>query len=89
MPMWVIVGDVDQLPPIGAGFILRDLLDSQIIPSVRLNTIFRQKEGNRIVTNAHEINKGDMPELTSEGEFRFVEVHSVTDMDASCGSFVS
>lgn len=76
----VIVGDVDQLPPIGAGFILRDLLDSQIIPSVRLNTIFRQKEGNRIVTNAHEINKGDMPELTSEGEFRFVEVHSVTDM---------
>ena len=41
----VIVGDVDQLPPIGAGFILRDLLDSQIIPSVRLNTIFRQKEG--------------------------------------------
>lgn len=76
----VIVGDVDQLPPIGAGFILRDLLDSQIIPSVRLNTIFRQKEGNRIVTNAHDINKGDMPKLTAQGEFSFIEVHSVTDM---------
>lgn len=76
----VIVGDVDQLPPIGAGFILRDLLDSQIIPSVRLKTIFRQKEGNRIVTNAHDINKGDMPELTAQGEFSFIEVHSVTDM---------
>lgn len=76
----IIVGDVDQLPPIGAGFVLRDLLDSEIIPFVRLNTIFRQKEGNRIVTNAHDINHGLMPELGNSGEFTFIEVHSVTDM---------
>lgn len=76
----IIVGDVDQLPPIGAGFVLRDLLDSEIIPFVRLNTIFRQKEGNRIVTNAHDINHGLMPELGNGGEFTFIEVRSVTDM---------
>lgn len=76
----IIVGDVEQLPPIGAGFVLRDLLDSEVIPYVRLNTIFRQKEGNRIVTNAHDINHGKMPELTSAGEFTFIEVRSVTDM---------
>ncbi|WP_295235125.1 ATP-dependent RecD-like DNA helicase [Veillonella sp.] len=76
----IIVGDVDQLPPIGAGFVLRDLLDSEIIPFVRLNTIFRQKEGNRIVTNAHDINHGLMPELGNSGEFTFIEVRSVTDM---------
>lgn len=83
----VIVGDVDQLPPIGAGFVLRDLLDSEVIPFVRLNTIFRQKEGNRIVRNAHDINHGDMPELTPVGEFTFREVRSVTEMMHQIVSF--
>lgn len=76
----IIVGDVDQLPPIGAGFILRDLLDSEIIPYTRLDTIFRQKEGNRIVDNAHAINNGHMPVLESTGEFTFIPVNTVSDM---------
>lgn len=76
----IIVGDVDQLPPIGAGFILRDLIDSEIIPFTRLDTIFRQKEGNRIVDNAHEINDGHMPVLASEGEFTFVQVNTINEM---------
>lgn len=76
----IIVGDVDQLPPIGAGFILRDLIDSEIIPYTRLDIIFRQKEGNRIVENAHEINDGHMPLLLDEGEFTFVPVNTIHDM---------
>lgn len=76
----IIVGDVDQLPPIGAGFILRDLIESDMIPYTRLDTIFRQNEGNRIVDNAHEINDGHMPVLEEAGEFTFIPVNTIHDM---------
>ncbi len=57
----LLVGDVDQLPSVGAGNVLRDLISSQVIPVTRLDVIFRQSAGSSIITNAHRINKGDMP----------------------------
>jgi len=57
----LFVGDVDQLPSVGAGEVLRDLLGSGVIPSVRLTHIFRQAQQSGVVTNAHRINAGQMP----------------------------
>ncbi len=59
----VIIGDADQLPSVGAGNVLRDLLDSGVFATVRLNEIFRQAQKSLIVTNAHAINRGEMPRL--------------------------
>jgi len=74
----IFVGDVDQLPSVGPGAVLRDLIDSQAVPTVRLTTIFRQAEGSLIITNAHRINAGEMPETASfpGGEFHLIERQS-------------
>jgi exodeoxyribonuclease V alpha subunit len=65
----LMVGDVDQLPSVGAGQVLRDLLDAGPVPSVRLTTIFRQAEHSGVVTNAHRINHGRPPVLTGLDDF--------------------
>lgn len=70
----ILVGDADQLPSVGAGTVLHDIIQSEILPVVRLETIFRQKEGGRIVTNAHLINGGRLPVVNEDEEFRFVEI---------------
>ena len=57
----LLVGDVDQLPSVGAGNVLRDLIASDVIPVTRLDTIFRQAEDSYIIVNAHRINRGEMP----------------------------
>ncbi len=57
----LLVGDVDQLPSVGPGNVLRDLIDSDTIPITRLQTIFRQSEDSYIIVNAHRINQGEMP----------------------------
>ena len=57
----LLVGDVDQLPSVGAGNVLRDLIASDVIPVTRLDTIFRQAEDSFIIVNAHRINRGEMP----------------------------
>jgi exodeoxyribonuclease V alpha subunit len=57
----LLVGDADQLPSVGPGRVLRDLLDSMAVPSVHLDTIFRQAEGSGIISNAHLINSGEPP----------------------------
>ena len=62
----VFVGDIDQLPSVGAGNVLRDIIDSPRIPVVRLVRIFRQAQKSRIVMNAHAINQGRFPD-TSNG----------------------
>ena len=62
----VFVGDIDQLPSVGAGNVLRDVIDSQRIPVVRLVRIFRQAQKSRIVMSAHAINRGKFPD-TSNG----------------------
>ncbi|OGO77299.1 MAG: AAA family ATPase [Clostridiales bacterium GWB2_37_7] len=59
----VLVGDVDQLPSVGPGNVLRDIIDSESVPVVRLNEIFRQAQESLIVVNAHKINNGEAPIL--------------------------
>ena len=61
----VFVGDIDQLPSVGAGNVLRDVIDSQRIPVVRLVRIFRQAQKSRIVMNAHAINQGRFPDISN------------------------
>jgi exodeoxyribonuclease V alpha subunit len=57
----IVVGDVDQLPSVGPGAVLADLIASQALPTVRLTEIFRQAASSRIIVNAHRINAGEMP----------------------------
>ena len=61
----ILVGDADQLPPVGPGNIFRSLIDSEIFPTVRLTEIFRQAEDSDIVRNAHMINHGETPDFSS------------------------
>lgn len=72
----LLVGDINQLPSVGPGMVLRHLLESQVVPVVRLTEVFRQAAHSRIITNAHRINAGQMPELPLKGgesDFFFVE----------------
>lgn len=57
----ILVGDSDQLPSVGAGNVLRDIVSSEIIHTVRLTEIFRQAQESMIVVNAHRINRGEYP----------------------------
>jgi len=69
----LLVGDIDQLPSVGAGDVLREIIDSGQVPVSRLTEIFRQAAGSEIITNAHLINQGEMPTFDAEAEdfFRF------------------
>ena len=84
----ILIGDVDQLPSVGAGNVLKALIDSQKIPLIQLTEIFRQAQESMIVTNAHRINKGDFPELTGDTDrnFFFLEAEDpeiITEMICS------
>lgn len=68
----IMVGDADQLPPVGAGNVLSDMLESEVIPSDRLTEIFRQAEESLIVVNAHRINRGEHPSFNEEGKDFFL-----------------
>ena len=74
----IIVGDVNQLPSVGAGNVLHDLIESEIMLVVRLNEIFRQAKASQIVINAHRINNGELPLIkpdelaASESDFYFI-----------------
>ena len=63
----LLVGDADQLPPVGPGAVLRDLLNADAVPSARLDVIFRQAQASDIVRNAHRINAGEIPEAHAPG----------------------
>jgi exodeoxyribonuclease V alpha subunit len=67
----LLVGDVDQLPSVGAGQVLRDLLAAEPVPRVRLTRIFRQAQESGIVVNAHRVNAGDFPRLREFPDFFF------------------
>ena len=71
----VFVGDVDQLPSVGAGTVLRDMIDSGVIPTVRLTTIFRQAQDSDIVMGAHAVNEGRIPRIDNHkgGDLWLVE----------------
>ena len=72
----IMVGDVDQLPSVGPGNALRDLIESGVVPVVRLTEVFRQAASSKIITNAHLIRQRKMPELRSAAsgsDFHFIE----------------
>lgn len=71
----VIVGDIDQLPSVGAGNVLQDIISSGVVPTIKLERIFRQAIGSKIITNAHKINKGENPDLSGgrNSNFFFME----------------
>ena len=73
----IVVGDADQLPSVGAGNVLRDLIDSGLVPVTRLSFIYRQAQTSRIAVSAHEINAGRMPELGArDGDFFFFRMRT-------------
>jgi exodeoxyribonuclease V alpha subunit len=71
----IFVGDVDQLPSVGAGSVLQDLISSEKIPVTRLTEIFRQAASSKIIVNAHRINAGEFPDLSNDkkGDFFFMQ----------------
>ncbi len=78
----LLVGDVDQLPSVGPGQVLADVINSGVIAVARLTEVFRQAAESRIVVNAHRINRGEMPEWNKAGEesdFYFVEADDPED----------
>ena len=73
----ILVGDPDQLPPVGPGFPFSDMLRSGALPTVRLTEIFRQAQQSLIVMNAHRVNRGELPELKSvSSDFFFMRRQS-------------
>ncbi|NMD43020.1 MAG: ATP-dependent RecD-like DNA helicase [Firmicutes bacterium] len=78
----ILVGDADQLPAVGAGNVLRDLLDSGVISAVRLTHIFRQARESLITVNAHRINRGEMPHLNIKNKDFFFVDEAVPDLVA-------
>ena len=74
----ILVGDIDQLPSVGAGNVLRDIIDSGSVPLVRLTRIFRQAQGSRIIMNAHRINKGEAIDMRGgkDSDFFFASKES-------------
>jgi exodeoxyribonuclease V alpha subunit len=88
--MVILVGDMDQLPSVGPGNVLRDIINSGVVKVVKLTRIFRQAQGSRIITNAHKINKGLFPYLKGgrKSDFFFIEesdpVSIVAQIKALC-----
>lgn len=80
----LLVGDVDQLPSVGPGAVLRDLIASRRVPFVRLTEVHRQAQSSRIITNAHRINKGLLPEVTQDpaSDFFLVPARDAEDLKA-------
>lgn len=76
----ILVGDVDQLPSVGPGNVLRDIIKSEVIKTVKLSEVFRQAEESMIVVNAHKINRGEKPILNNrDKDFFFVSRSSYND----------
>lgn len=76
----VLVGDVDQLPSVGPGSVLKDVIDSGAVPVTRLTHVFRQAEGSAIKLAAQAINAGQLPPLDGQGDFLFVPMESHGDI---------
>src|ERR1022692_2232465 len=82
----IMVGDVDQLPSVGPGNALRDLIESGVVPVVRLTEVFRQAASSKIITSAHLIRQGKMPELRSAvsgSDFYFIERDTPEEITAT------
>ncbi|MDE7247225.1 MAG: AAA family ATPase [Lachnospiraceae bacterium] len=86
----ILVGDIDQLPSVGAGNVLRDIIDSEVFPVVRLTKIFRQAQTSRIIMNAHRINRGEMPDISNgkNTDFFFLPVETPEEIAGCIESLV-
>ncbi|MGB0983417.1 MAG: ATP-dependent RecD-like DNA helicase [Saprospiraceae bacterium] len=86
----IFIGDIDQLPSVGAGNVLRDFIYSKQIPVTRLTEIFRQAAESKIITSAHRINEGKMPDLRVEkdSDFFFIEETEVENINATIRELV-
>lgn len=77
----ILAGDSDQLPSVGPGNVLRNIIDSEAIPVIKLTQIFRQAEKSLIIVNAHKINKCEFPELNNhESDFFFLSRNNIKDV---------
>jgi len=87
----IFVGDIDQLPSVGAGNVLNDLIQSKVIPVTRLTDIFRQAASSKIITNAHRINAGVFPDIDidKDSDFFFVEEEDTEKMVTLIGDLVA
>ena len=87
----ILVGDADQLPSVGPGQVLRDVIASGVVPVVRLSTVFRQASESRIITNAHRINEGAMPDLRNakDGDFFFLEMEQAAEAAETIADLVA
>jgi exodeoxyribonuclease V alpha subunit len=74
----ILVGDVDQLPSVGPGQVLADIIDSDVVPVMRLTEVFRQAAESRIIVNAHRINRGLMPEWVQDPASDFISSSAPT-----------
>ena len=81
----IVVGDEDQLPSVGPGQVLKDLLDSGRVPTVRLTDIYRQAEGSSIIELAHQIKKGYLPDdmSTQKPDRSFIKMYDKPDSPGS------
>ncbi len=78
----IFIGDIDQLPSVGPGNVLKDIIQSERVGVIQLKKIFRQAAGSLIITNAHRINQGEFPDLTyhPRGDFQFIEAEDPEDV---------
>ena len=74
----ILIGDIDQLPSVGPGTVLADLIQSQQVPTVRLTEIFRQARHSKIIINAHRINQGQLPQTSTEHDSDFYWIEADT-----------
>ena len=82
----ILVGDPDQLPPVGPGFPFNDMLRAQTLPTVRLTEVFRQAQESLIVMNAHKVNQGELPELRNrKNDFFFLPCRSEEEVAQTIG----
>lgn len=72
----IMIGDADQLPSVGAGNVLNDIISSNVVPVIKLNRIYRQAESSKIIINSHKINLGELPDLSNKNSSDFFFINS-------------
>ena len=87
----ILIGDIDQLPSVGAGNVLRDIIDSEMVPTVRLSKIFRQALTSKIIENCHRVNEGQMPDIRvkKDSDFFFIRAENKDDIPRLIEELVS
>ena len=87
----ILIGDIDQLPSVGAGNVLRDIIDSEMVPTVRLTKIFRQALTSKIIENCHRVNEGQMPDIRvkKDSDFFFIRAENKDDIPRLIEELVS